>query len=105
MITALFATMAHLDDDAEMATFLAPIPDGEQLAKVLIAGKPVSTRAYADGTRTARFVESDGNIVMCFTVSDITIDQAEMIEAAWEDICALDETAFRKTVEQVLKLS
>jgi regulator of RNase E activity RraB len=105
MVTAIFATIAHLDDDAEMATFLAPIPDGEQLAKVLIDGKAVSTRAYEDETRTARFVESDGIIVMCFTVSDVTIDQAEMIEAAWEDICALDETAFRKAVERVLNLS
>ena len=105
MITAILATMAHLDDDAEMATFLSPIPNGEQLAKVLIGGRPVSTRAYEDETRTARFVESDGNIVMCFAVSDITIDQAEMIEAAWEDICALDEAAFQHTVDRVLKLS
>ena len=105
MATTIVATTAHLDDDAEMATFLSPIPNGEQLATVLNDRKPVSTRAYEDETRTARFVESDGNIVMCFTVSDITIDQAEMIEAAWEEICALDETAFRETVERVLSLS
>jgi hypothetical protein len=88
-----------------MAKFLSPIPNGEQLAEVLKDRKPVSTRAYQDETWTARFVESDGKIVVCFTVSDITIDQAEMIEAAWEDICALDETAFQKTVERVLNLS
>lgn len=40
-----------------------------------------------------------------FTVSEITIDQAEMIEAAWEGICVLDETAFRKTVEGVIDVS
>lgn len=97
--------MAHLDDDAEMAAFLSPIPGGEQLARVLVDGKPVSTRAYEDEARIARFVESDGNMVMCFSVSDITIDQAEMIEAAWEDICTLDEKAFRNTVERVLDLS
>ncbi len=88
-----------------MARFLSPIPNGGQLAEVLGGRKPVSTRAYEDETWTARFVESDGNVVMCFTVSDITIDQAEMIEAAWEDICTLDEAAFRKTVERVLDLS
>ena len=85
-----------------MAKFLSPIPSGDQLAKVLQRRKPVSTRAYEDETRTARFVESDGNVVMCFTVADITIDQAEMIEAEWEGICALDETVFQNAVEQVL---
>jgi hypothetical protein len=105
MATAIFTTTARLDDDAEMAKFLSPIPNGEQLANVLKDRKPVSTRAYEDETWTARFVESDGNIVMCFSVSGITIDQAEMIEAAWEGICALDETAFEKTVERVLDVS
>ena len=105
MATAIVTTTARLDDDAEMAKFLSPIPNGEQLANVLNERKPVSTRAYDDDTRTARFVESDGNVVMCFTVSDITIDQAEMIQAAWEHICALNETEFRKTVEQVLDVS
>lgn len=34
-----------------------------------------------DGAGAARFVESDGDIVKCFMVTDITIDQAEMIPA------------------------
>jgi hypothetical protein len=105
MTTAIVTTTARLDDDAEMAKFLSPIPNGEQLANVLNERKPVSTRAYEEETRTARFVESDGNVVMCFTVSDITIDQAEMIESAWEVICVLDEAAFQKTVERVLHIS
>jgi hypothetical protein len=105
MATAIVTTKARLDDGAEMASFLSPIPNCDRLAEVLIVGKPVSTRAYDDETGSARFVESDGNIVMCFTVSDITIDQAEMIEAVWEVICTLDEAAFRKTVEQVLGVS
>lgn len=102
MATAILTTTARLDDEAGMRRFLSPIPYGDQLAKVLEERKPVSTRAYEDEARTGRFVESDGKTVMCFTVTDITIDQAEMIEAKWEGICALDETAFRKVVEQVL---
>ena len=105
MTTGIVTTTARLDDDAEMAKFLSAIPNGDRLAKVLEERKPISSRAYEDEALTARFVESDGNVVMCFTVSDITIDQAEMIEAEWEGICALDEAAFRKTVEQTLKIS
>jgi hypothetical protein len=95
-------TMAHLDDAAGMAKFLAPIPNGGELAKVLKAGTPASTRAYEDETRTARFIESDGSRVACFTVADITIDQAELIEAAWEGICSLDGAEFQRTVERVI---
>jgi len=103
MATAIVTTTARLDDAAGLAKFLAPIPYSDQLASVLEGGEPVSTRAYEDEARTARFVESDGKTVMCFTVADITIDQAELIEARWEGVCALDEAAFRKVVEQVLR--
>jgi hypothetical protein len=85
-----------------MAAFLSPIPNGEQLAKVLEGGKPVSTRAYEDEARIARFVESDGTVVMCFAVDNLTIDQAEMIEEEWEGLCALDESLFREAVHQAL---
>lgn len=105
MRAEMITTTARLDDDTEMAKFLLPIPNGDQLREVLQGRQPVSKRAYEDETRTARFVESDGHIVMCFTVTDITIDQAEMIEAEWEGICALDEAAFQKAVEQTLNVS
>jgi hypothetical protein len=85
-----------------MQAFLSTIPDNEMLAKVLGAGKPVSTRAYEDEAQTARFVESDGSMAMCFTVPDITIDQAERIEAEWESQCGLDEAAFQQAVARAL---
>jgi hypothetical protein len=102
MDTKIVTTTAHLDDAAEMARFLSSIPNAEQLARLLHDRTPVSTRAYEDETFTARFVESDGTITMCFTVSPLTIDQAEMIEMQWEGNVALSETAFAKTVEQAL---
>ena len=102
MERGIVTTTAHLDDRVEMAKFLAPIPNGEQLAKVLENRTPVSTRAYEDETLTARFVESDGKVVVCFKVPDITIDQAEMITAEWEGICSLNEAAFKEAVERAL---
>ncbi|MGA2838866.1 MAG: hypothetical protein ABSG18_01615 [Steroidobacteraceae bacterium] len=102
MDKAIFTATAALDDNAAMAKFLSPIPNGEQLAKVLGIGKPLSTRAYEDETQTARFVVSDGNTATCFTVADVTIDQAEMIAAACEDMHAWGEKAFREAVEQAL---
>ena len=96
-----FAT-ARLDDAAAMAKFLSGIPNGEELGKVLQNREAVSSRAYDDETWTARFVDSDGQVVRCFAVADITIDQAEMIAAACIDVPALDEAGFREIVAQSL---
>ena len=100
--TTISLTTARLGDLEAMADFLAPIPNGDQLGKVLDARGAVSSRAYDDDTWTARFVGSDGRMVKCFTVSDITIDQAEMIAATEVDIVAVDEAAFRVLVKEAL---
>jgi hypothetical protein len=47
-------------------------------------------------------VASDGAMVKCFAVTNITIDQAEMIAAACLEISAWDEAEFRETVLQSL---
>src|ERR1700736_58034 len=96
-----FAT-ARLDDPAAMSKFLFGIPNGEELGKVLQNREAVSSRAYDDETWTARFVVSDGRVVKCFAVTDITIDQAEMIAAAWILIPVMDEAGFREVVAQAL---
>lgn len=93
---------ARLDDPAAMERFLSPIPHSDQLAKILCERKSVASRAYEDETWTARFVTSDGTVVTCFTVADITIDQAEMIAAVCIDLSGWQEASFRDAVEQVL---
>ena len=93
---------ARLDDPVGMARFLSPIPNSDQLAKVLDTRKPVSSRAYDDDSWTARFVASDGVVVKCFTVAEVTIDQAEMIAAVCVDLSAWQEPEFHEVVAQVL---
>jgi hypothetical protein len=98
MSTRISVTSAHLDDAVQMAAFLAPIPEGEVLAKVLRQREPTTSRAYDDETWTARFVVSDGDVVKCFVVTDVTIDQAEMIAAGSIDSAAWSEAGFREAV-------
>jgi hypothetical protein len=93
---------ASLDDSAAMDAFLKIIPNSDQLALVLADRHPVSTRAYDDEAQTARFVTSDGAVVTCFTVTNITIDQAEMIAAACEELPASNSLEFADVVEQAL---
>ena len=102
MPSIITLTTARLDDGASMAALLAPIPDGDQLAKVLARRRAIASRAYDDGARTARFVATDGAVVKCFTVSDITIDQAEMIAAVGVDLMEIDEANFRELVALAL---
>ena len=102
MKPTITSTLAHLDDQAEMARFLAPIPDSAELAKVLAARQPITTRAFEDQAFTARFVASDGTVIRCHTIPDITIDQAEMIAVACEGTEDWSEEAFRTAVETVL---
>lgn len=85
-----------------MAAFLAPIPDSTELAALLAGMEPLNTRAYDDPSQTARFVISDGETVNCFTVPDITIDQAEMITVECEKSDAWSEAAFRLAAERAL---
>jgi len=93
---------ARLDDGSAMAQFLSPIRDADQLAKLLAKREPLSTRAYDDESQTAHFVESDGDTVVCFTVAEITIDQAEMIEIECENMGAIAETTFHEAVARAL---
>jgi hypothetical protein len=102
MSTNISMATARLDDATAMAGFLAPVPNGAELAKLLENRRPIASRAYDDETWTARFVASDATDVKCFTVSDITIDQAEMIAAACPDISGLTLDDFRQAVEQAL---
>jgi hypothetical protein len=102
MSTRISCAAARLDDAVAMAGFLSAIPNSEALAQLLRKGEGLSSRAYDDETWTARFVSSDGQVVKCFAVTDITIDQAEMIAAACADNPTLDESDFREAVAQSL---
>jgi hypothetical protein len=102
MSTRIAFSTARLDDDDAMRKFLSDIPNRDDLARLLHGGMPISTRAYDDDRWTARFVASDGRVVKCFAVTDVTIDQAEMIAAACVDISAWDENEFRQAVVQSL---
>jgi hypothetical protein len=75
---------AKFDDAAQMAMFLASIPDADALAALLMERRIVSTRTFDDAAMIARYVRSNGSTVACYTVEAVTIDEAEMIAAQCE---------------------
>jgi hypothetical protein len=100
--TRFIMSTARIDDRNAMAAFLMPVPDNAALAALLGGNKPLNTRAYDDENQAARFVISDGILATCFTVTDITIDQAEMITMACEEADSWTESSFRAAVARVL---
>jgi len=99
----IIAATARIADSKAMEAFLASIPDSAELAALLAGQEPLNTRAYDDPNQTARFVISDGAAATCFTVLDITIDQAEMITIECEKSNAWSETAFRLAADRAIK--
>ena len=93
---------ARIDDPSAMASFLAPIPNNAELAALLAKKELLNTRAYDDETQTARFVISDGNVAVCFAVSDITIDQAELITLACEESNEWSAESFPEAASRAL---
>jgi hypothetical protein len=75
---------AKFDDAAQLAIFLASIPDADGLAALLMQRRVVSTRTFDDDAMIARFVRSNATAVACYTVEAVTIDEAEMIAAQCE---------------------
>jgi GH24 family phage-related lysozyme (muramidase) len=98
----MLVSTARIDEPQAMAAFLASIPDSEELGALLGTKEGLNTRAYEDDSQTARFVISDGTTVTCFTVTDITIDQAEMITIECEKSDAWSESAFREAAARAL---
>ena len=93
---------AKFDDAAEMAIFLASIPDADGLQALLMKRKVVSTRTFDDDAMIARFVRSDGTTVACYTVEAVTIDEAEMIAAQCELLDDWNVESFSRAVHVAL---
>jgi hypothetical protein len=93
---------AKFADTAQMAAFLASIPDADGLEALLMKRKIVSTRTFEDEAMIARFVRSDGDTVTCYTVEAVTIDEAEMIAAQCELLHDWDIENFSQAVHVAL---
>jgi len=98
----LSLTTASIDDPMSVAAFLASIPNSVKLGELIRTREPLNTRAYDDDNQAARFVISNGAVATCFTITNITIDQAEMITVECEKSDAWSDAAFRQAASRAL---
>lgn len=105
MVTKILRATARLDDSAAMQTLLAPIPDGDELGRQLASRQPGLKARYFDEGRKGLYVVSDGKTVTCFTVTDVTVEQAATIRAECDSIEAWNYQRFQAAVERALSAS
>ena len=103
MSTRILLTSARLDDAEAMDQVLARIsPIATILPRCCTTESPCPRGPTTTTLGSRASLPATAAVVKCFAVTDITIDQAEMIAAACIDISAWDEALFRETVAQSL---
>ena len=101
-VGSVYVASAKLTDTPAMIRLLAAIPNGDELRSLLDEMGPGHLHAYHAQTRTARYVASDGDIVMCFTVINVMPEQAATIAAECESIATWDDREFYAAVVRSL---
>ncbi len=94
--------MARLDDEAAVADILAPILDGPKLLELLNRREPGLASVYDAQARTARYLVSDVETVMCFSVTDVTREEASSIYAECRTMSDWSGTEFHAAAGRAL---
>ena len=100
--TRILDTMARLDDAAAVIALLAPMRDGKALKRKLRPGFCGHKYSYNRYTRTACYLHTDGEVVACYSITAVSLEQASMIAARCDEMTVWSTAAFRAAVERAL---
>jgi hypothetical protein len=99
----ILSATARLNDAAAIKELLTPMRDREALKRKLRPGFRGHKYAYDGWARTARYLLTDGKIVACYSVTDVSLEQATTIAAACDEISEWSTRTFQAAVERVLR--
>jgi hypothetical protein len=102
MITKISDARARLDDRTALNALLAPMRDAETLKRRLRPGYRGHKYFYDEHTHTARYLLTNGDVVACYSVAEVSLGEAKAIAARCEGISEWCMTAFRAAVERAL---
>jgi hypothetical protein len=102
MTTKIFDASARLDDPTALNALLAPLRGGDMLKKRLRPGYRGHKYFYDEHTHTARYLLTNGDVVACYGVVEVSLGEAKAIAARCECISEWCMTAFRAAVERAL---
>ena len=98
----ILSVTARLDDAAAINALLAPLRDSRSIKRRLRPGFCGHKYSYYRHTRTAHYLLTDGEVVACYSVTDVSLDQAANIAAACEGIIDWSLATFQAAVERAL---
>jgi len=102
MALRILIANARLDDVAAMDTLFEQVPDGPLLRQAFETGESGRTYRYFAKLRNAIYLVSVGQILLCFTVTELTADQAAAIAVQCEPTSSWSAAAFERAVERAL---
>jgi hypothetical protein len=106
MHNKLLTTKVQLDDAAAMAAFLAAFPNSDVLGRYLAAEQGrLLLHHYNKKARLYYFVIRDAKTIKCFTVTDLTLDEAAEIADECEAITEWNYSSFQGAVERGLGIT
>jgi hypothetical protein len=98
----ILAALAHLGDAAALDELLAPMRDGAALKRKLRVGFCGHKYSYDVQTRIARCLLTNGEIVACYSVTEVSLEEAKLIAAACEDLSEWSMRTFQEAVARAL---
>jgi hypothetical protein len=96
------SVLARLADAAALNELLAPLRDSAALKRKLRLGLCGHQYTYDVQTRIARCLLTNGEIVACYSVTEVSLDEAKMIAAACEELGEWSMRTFQGAVDRAL---
>jgi hypothetical protein len=98
----ILSVLARIDDAAAINELLVPMRNRAALKRKLRTGFRGHKYAYDRWARTARYLLTDGEVVACYSVTDVSLEEAATIAIACDEISNWSMRSFRGTVKRVL---
>jgi hypothetical protein len=98
----LSSALARVADAAALNELLAPMRDSAALKRKLRLGFRGHQYTYDVRTRVARCLLTNGEIVACYSVTEVSLEEAKMIARACEDLSEWSMRTFEAAVARAL---
>jgi len=96
------AALARLSDAAALNELLAPLRDSAAIKRKLRLGFCGHKYTYDVQTRIARCLLTNGEIVACYSVTEVSLEEAKMIALVCEDLSEWSMRTFEVAVARAL---
>jgi hypothetical protein len=98
----ILSALARLNDPAAMSELLAPMRGKAALRRKLRPGFCGHKYTYDLNTRIARYLLTNGEIVACYSVTEVSLEEAKTIALACEELGEWSIRTFQAAVVHAL---